>query len=405
LNEYEYILSLQNSENLENCFNANPSFYLPSPSNGFTNSQNPFRHKSTNEINSAKTQFPEITHSHTPHSSSKNFNFNPQDNFCNNNQKNNFYPNLKLKMAPNMISNPNVNFIPNPKFLHFTNQKQDTNKLAVNNNDIPKRRNTEVNLFTSGFNGFSNGKEKNQFIRKNINLNQLFHCSSKTLNFENVNSTFKANVDSVKNTLNDVKPAKPTTAAPPSTRKIPKHKKMHTEETENKIVLENILNGKDTRTTLMIRHIPNKYNIHTFIEDMNVEFQGKFDLIYLPLDYYNNCNLGFAFINFVESYHILHFYDLFRGKTWKRYNSEKVCELSYAKYQGKNELIKNFEKGTIMNFESQDKKNHLFYQHQILCQRLKSHRNFLKVLLSFTLMVNTKLSQTKKNLLYIHFKL
>jgi hypothetical protein len=106
----------------------------------------------------------------------------------------------------------------------------------------------------------------------------------------------------------------------------------------------------------MIKNIPNKYTLKSLVEDLNVELKGKFDLLYLPLDYVNNCNLGFAFINFVESFHIILFYELFRGKKWKRFNSEKICELAYAKIQGKNDLIAHFEKGTVLNFESKDKK-------------------------------------------------
>jgi hypothetical protein len=106
----------------------------------------------------------------------------------------------------------------------------------------------------------------------------------------------------------------------------------------------------------MIRHIPNKYNLQTIIEDINIEFKDKYDLFYLPLDYFNNANLGFAFINFVDSYHIISFFEMFRGKKWRRFNSEKICELAYAKIQGKKELIAHFEKGSVMNFESEDKK-------------------------------------------------
>jgi len=84
------------------------------------------------------------------------------------------------------------------------------------------------------------------------------------------------------------------------------------------------LRGKDKRTTLMIRHIPNKYTLNTILEDINIDFKDKYDLFYLPLDFNNKCNLGFAFINFVDSFHILSFYDYFRGKRWKRFNSEKV---------------------------------------------------------------------------------
>jgi hypothetical protein len=74
----------------------------------------------------------------------------------------------------------------------------------------------------------------------------------------------------------------------------------------------------------MIRNIPNKYKVSMFMEEINIDFKDKYDLIYLPIDYGNNCNLGFAFINFVDPMHIVHFFDTFKGKKWKRFNSEKV---------------------------------------------------------------------------------
>lgn len=77
----------------------------------------------------------------------------------------------------------------------------------------------------------------------------------------------------------------------------------------------------------MIRHIPNKYNIPTMLEDFNVEFGLKYDIFYLPVDYVNSCNLGFAFINFVDPMHIVLFFDRYRGKKWKRFNSDKVTRI------------------------------------------------------------------------------
>ena len=115
--------------------------------------------------------------------------------------------------------------------------------------------------------------------------------------------------------------------------------KKHLDDAANKINLENILRGKDKRTTLMVRHIPNKYTLATMLEELNLDFKDKFDVFYLPIDYGSNANLGFAFINFVDPLHILHFYETFRGKRWRRFNSEKICELAYAKFQGKKELI------------------------------------------------------------------
>ncbi|MCQ2816294.1 MAG: hypothetical protein MJ252_03410 [archaeon] len=128
------------------------------------------------------------------------------------------------------------------------------------------------------------------------------------------------------------------------------------EEESNKINLDSILMLQDKRTTLMIKNIPNKYTINTFLDEINVDFKGKYDIFYLPIDYGNKCNLGFAFINFVEPLHIILFYDLYRGKKWKRFNSEKICELVYAKIQGKKDLIAHFEKGKVLSFESEEKR-------------------------------------------------
>lgn len=128
------------------------------------------------------------------------------------------------------------------------------------------------------------------------------------------------------------------------------------DEEKNKIIIDNILYMKDKRTTLMIKNIPNKYTISTFLDEINVEFQNKYDIFYLPIDYGNKCNLGFAFINFVDPLHIINFYDMYRGKKWKRFNSEKICELVYAKIQGKKELISHFEKGKVLSFDSEEKR-------------------------------------------------
>ena len=88
----------------------------------------------------------------------------------------------------------------------------------------------------------------------------------------------------------------------------------------------------------MIRHIPNKYSIKLLINELNVNYKDKYDFIYLPIDNNNHCNLGFGFINFTHFFYILEFYDEYFGRKWKKFNSEKICELVYAKIQGKKNL-------------------------------------------------------------------
>ena len=115
------------------------------------------------------------------------------------------------------------------------------------------------------------------------------------------------------------------------------------------IHLDNVLKLKDKRTTLIIRNIPNKYTIQLFQNEINKHFYGKYDILYLPLDFVNKTNLGFGFINFIDPIHILYFFSEFIGKKWNIFNSDKRCQLAYAKIQGKNALLKYIYKKNINN--------------------------------------------------------
>ena len=110
------------------------------------------------------------------------------------------------------------------------------------------------------------------------------------------------------------------------------------------INIDTILKGIDTRTTVMIRHIPNKYTSQNILDEINAVCKDKYDFFYLPLDSENNCNLGYSFINFIHPLHIIYFYNFFKSRKWSYYNSYKECDLTYDKYQGKNELTNNIEK-------------------------------------------------------------
>jgi hypothetical protein len=90
--------------------------------------------------------------------------------------------------------------------------------------------------------------------------------------------------------------------------------------------------GIDDRTTVMLRNIPNKYTQPMLLTEVNsLGFEGQYDFFYLPIDYGNSANVGYAFVNFVHHYMILDFYKEFQGRKWAMFNSKKKCDIKYGR--------------------------------------------------------------------------
>ena len=114
------------------------------------------------------------------------------------------------------------------------------------------------------------------------------------------------------------------------------------------ISLDAIAQGNERRTTFMIRNIPNKYTQAMLIEHLNELQKGQFDFLYLRMDFKNDCNVGYAFINFRTKQSILDFVSQMVGRTWPRFKSDKVCALSFAAIQGKEALVDKFRNSSVM---------------------------------------------------------
>jgi hypothetical protein len=59
--------------------------------------------------------------------------------------------------------------------------------------------------------------------------------------------------------------------------------------------------------------------------------------------------MGYSFLNFVDAKFIQPFYEEMNAKKWEKFNSEKVCQISYARIQGRAHLEQHFRDSSVMN--------------------------------------------------------
>jgi len=117
--------------------------------------------------------------------------------------------------------------------------------------------------------------------------------------------------------------------------------------------IDKINDGTDTRTTVMVRNIPNKYNQQMLLEEVNVRHQGTYDFFYLPIDFKNRCNVGYCFINFLEPKFIIPFVREFNGQRWMSFNSEKICAVTFARIQGRAAMISRFQNSSLLEKDNE----------------------------------------------------
>ncbi|KAJ1377948.1 RNA-binding domain superfamily [Sesbania bispinosa] len=91
------------------------------------------------------------------------------------------------------------------------------------------------------------------------------------------------------------------------------------------------------------------YTSKMLLAAIDEQCRGTYDFLYLPIDFKNKCNVGYAFINMIDPGQIIPFHQAFNGKKWEKFNSEKVAVLAYARIQGKAALIAHFQNSSLMN--------------------------------------------------------
>ena len=314
--------------------NFNSNFNLPSPLS--TRSILSFNSNSSNKLNNNYTQNNEDDFFNKENK----ININGQNNKFINSNANNYNKKLNqnqkdiidLPLIINQNNNQNLplnfnysklnlnmTYYPKIQNSHISTHKQSLDKIKNSSNYLPHLNN---NSFANLSNNLSEKKPKNNNLNLdeqnnttnniNINFNNMIYNKMK-INYKNVGTNKNMNNAANKSSLKGEKQI---------------------------LNLDDIVSGKDTRTTVMIRNIPIKYTDEILNEALE-EFHGKYDCLYMPYDYEKNGNKGYAFINFVNPLHILYFYEKFNGKKWLHFESSKICELNCAHFQGINEIQKH----------------------------------------------------------------
>ena len=347
LNKLIYIYN----KNIYDCINNNNLNLLSISSLNHNNNCTNYNVNSVNNVNN-------ININNTPLNIINNEfpNKNNPQNILKNNLLNGNNNNL-FNLLPNLLNNCNNNFLNNINLNDLLLPIELKMKL-LNDNNKCNENNPISNISQLNVNNFQDIYNNINLINNNSQLDFNIH------NINNINNQIKRNIllrinqniqnNQKKKTNENCKENKNYNTN--LNRKKNNSTKLDLTLNKNIINLMEIFLLKDKRTTIMIKNIPNKYTISSFLAEINANFKYTYDIFYLPIDYVNKCNLGFAFINFVEPFHIILFYELYRGKKWKKFNSDKICELLYAKFQGKKELIAHFEKGKVLSMDSEDKR-------------------------------------------------
>ena len=105
-------------------------------------------------------------------------------------------------------------------------------------------------------------------------------------------------------------------------------------------------------TTVMLRNIPGCYTREELIERVDKNYKGAFDYLYLPIDFGTGYNFGYAFINFRTEADCGYFMEEFHGAQSKHvlpgYSSSNVCEVRYARVQGRAANMENLQDATFI---------------------------------------------------------
>jgi len=108
---------------------------------------------------------------------------------------------------------------------------------------------------------------------------------------------------------------------------------------------------QDTRTTMMLRNLPNDYTRDMVTELMDSKgLYGRYNFFYLPIDFHTNSGLGYAFVNFVTHADAEQAQFVLQGYADWKIPSHKVLEVSWSGFsQGLESNIERYRNSSVFH--------------------------------------------------------
>eukprot|EP00928_Gymnodinium_smaydae_P050336 TRINITY_DN3389_c1_g1_i2.p1 TRINITY_DN3389_c1_g1~~TRINITY_DN3389_c1_g1_i2.p1 ORF type:complete len:457 (+),score=42.71 TRINITY_DN3389_c1_g1_i2:93-1373(+) len=106
----------------------------------------------------------------------------------------------------------------------------------------------------------------------------------------------------------------------------------------------------DQRTTVMLRNLPPSSTISMIMRKIDAAgFRGKYDFVYLPMDFKTPTCPGFCFVNLTDPAHVSPFWTYFEGySAWQ--GSKNKCSVTWSsKLQGLEANIKRYKNSPVMH--------------------------------------------------------
>ncbi|KAL7008333.1 hypothetical protein EMMF5_002062 [Cystobasidiomycetes sp. EMM_F5] len=135
----------------------------------------------------------------------------------------------------------------------------------------------------------------------------------------------------------------------------------------NVIHFDRIFSGQETRTSCILRNLPNRMtqlelmevsqssssntpsHSNDAVKDLDQVVPKEYDFIYLRFDFQSGSNCGFGFVNFINMAALVKFWNARLGKMWDSANSRKIVMGGFANIQGKAALIERFRNSSVMD--------------------------------------------------------